>query len=51
MQALYEELLKFSSQDDVELLRKTMGQEIKKVQEQKKGKTLKSYMYKGYSGV
>ena len=33
MQALYEELLKFSPQEDAELLRKTMGQEIKEVQD------------------
>ena len=33
MQALYEELLKFSSQEDVELLRKTLGQEIKESQD------------------
>ena len=33
MQALYDELLKFSSQEDVELLRKTLGQEIKETQD------------------
>ena len=33
MQALYDELLKFSSQEDVELLRKTLGQEIKESQD------------------
>ena len=33
MQALYDELLKFSSQEDVELLRKTLGQEIKDSQD------------------
>ena len=33
MQALYDELLKFSSKEEVELLRRTLGQEIKEVQE------------------
>ena len=32
MQELYDELLKFSSQEDVELLQKTLRQEIKETQ-------------------
>ena len=33
MQELYDELLKFSSQEDVELLQKTLRQEIKETQD------------------